>query len=184
MREFLQNRFMQDQQFGPFGSIANRAHHIAVRIEMAFKDHSPTDILGGRRGGYLCVAEGDTGNPHFTVLVGGSVSQEKLPKYYRLAHEKAVRLARNPKHISSFQSRDGKERFGGAVRTLNGWILSFSGFPELIDEALVLVQMRMSIWPDNKKAAEDIRVHCAKIADLSGNGFYPNLARWCDIHDF
>ena len=180
-QEFLKNRFIEDQRFGPFGSIANRANFIAARIQMAFVDHSTEDFLGGRKGGYLCVAEGDSGNPHFTVLVGGHVNQKKLPRYYHLSHEKAVRLSQNPTHVSSFQSRDGENKFGGAVRTLNGLIYSFSGFPELVDEALVLSLMRLGAKFKDKDSIETIKNHCDSIAGLSKNPFYPVLARWCDL---
>lgn len=180
-QEFLKTRFIEDQRFGPFGSIANRAHFIATRVQMAFKDHHNEDLLGGRMGGYLCVAEGETGNPHFTVLVGGHVNQEKLPKYYHLSHEKAVRLSQNPTHVSSFQSRDGKNQFGGAVRTLDGLIYSFSGFPELIDEALVLVLMQLGAKYRIREKTKTIEHHCNVIAELSNNKFYTGLENWCDV---
>lgn len=62
---------------------------------------------------------------------------DKREKRLALCQEKARRLALNHKHNSSFQSRNPEEaRFAGAIRA-GTLILSFSGLPELDDEALM-----------------------------------------------
>lgn len=68
----------------------------------------------------------------------GSVSAEKDAKYRELSVEKSTRMRNHREHVSSWQSRDGVEKFGGAIRA-NGFILSFSGLPELADECAMLV---------------------------------------------
>jgi hypothetical protein len=91
----------------------------------------------GREGGYFCLADGRTGFPYAIVLIG-SVPEEKSAKYLALCQEKALRLVSNPQHVSSWESRDPENgKWGGAVRVDN-LIYSFSGFPELGDEATML----------------------------------------------
>ncbi len=69
---------------------------------------------------------------------------------YRLAVEKAERLAQNPSHATSYESRiPGHEMYGGAIRIPPGCgigYLSWSGFSEEEDEAFMLsVALRAGI---------------------------------------
>lgn len=90
-----------------------------------------------RKGGYLCIANAETGFPGAVVLIG-SIPTEKAEKYLSFSMEKARRLASNPQHVSSWESRDPEQnRWGGAIR-IDELIFSFSGLPELGDEALML----------------------------------------------
>lgn len=96
-----------------------------------------------KRGGYLCVTESN-GQP-FLLSRFGVVPFEKAEKYYGLSQEKGTRLLLHPEHLTSFESRDSDARvgnevgnpwgkWGGAVKGKN-YNFSFSGFPELLDEA-------------------------------------------------
>ena len=93
---------------------------------------------GCKRGGYFCLAPTHTGFPYLLMLVG-LVPQDKFEKYAKLAMEKARRLSMHPHHITSRESRNPeKEEWGGAV-FVNPDIWSFSGFPERLDEAVMIV---------------------------------------------
>lgn len=89
----------------------------------------------GRPGGFFCLAT-ETGEPLLVALIG-QIPPAKWAKYFSLSMEKARRLAIYPKHATSFESRDEeREMYGGAVR-VGSAIYSFSGLPELHDEALM-----------------------------------------------
>lgn len=100
------------------------------------------------RFGYLTLMEGITGEIIFTVPFG-EIPEDKDEKCFRFSQEKASRLFSQVNlhlpncHTSSFQSRNKEEeKYGGAVYfDLHSTviILSFSGMPELIDEAMMLV---------------------------------------------
>lgn len=109
--------------------------------------------------------------------MGGMSNFGKLPKYYLLSIEKAMRLANDiveEDHVSSWESRDEKRKlYGGAIRVFGTVrqvsnlpvqiILSFSGLTEAGDEAaMVLTALRMREW--------DIRQICFEnILDESDN---------------
>ncbi|GEM_PF-1678999 len=91
-----------------------------------------------RTGGYFCVAYAYSGLPILIAEIGNPPA-DKVERYLTFAQEKAKRLAENPDHKSSWQSRDEtKDQWGGAIRA-GRYILSFSGFPELVDEAVMLL---------------------------------------------
>ena len=93
----------------------------------------------GRLGGFLCVLNPQIGEIVVTGLIGTEPDEKKREKYKLLAEEKARRLALHPEHQSSWESRDpDKNRWGGAIRGTR-LLFSFSGLPELWDEALMLV---------------------------------------------
>ncbi|MBI2013324.1 MAG: hypothetical protein HYS87_00600 [Candidatus Colwellbacteria bacterium] len=100
-----------------------------------------------RSGGYFCLRPlGLECAPVVVSQIGTITDPVKARKYFELAQEKANRLDAHIKtmgHKSSWQSRDpAKNQWGGAIFA-NGWIFSFSGLPELADEAaMVLVAMR------------------------------------------
>lgn len=108
-----------------------------------------------RTGGWFAFWRGDPSGEIVTPVVGlpaGLVSPERHLKYIHFANEKAVRLARRPDDVSSFQSRDEsdpdrmKHKYGGAIRCglLDGMrlIFAFSGFSELEDEAVCVILAR------------------------------------------
>lgn len=133
-----------------FIGIANRCAGVAMMSEE----------LIGKFGGYLCVADMDTGIPLLTAVIG-TPSSEKGTKYQRFAEEKCSRLAKHSNHVSSWQTRDVDSlQFGGAIRTLRR-ILGFSGFPEPWDEALCIATA-LEVGEMNEELAK-------KILEASGN---------------
>ena len=108
----------------------------------------PKDRSLENQGGYLTLEDFD-GN---IILISrhGDPAPEKNSKYKFFSDEKAGRLLDHPDHISSYQSRTPEEemadtpqmerKYGGAIRIASiKAVLSFSGLPELLDEALVTV---------------------------------------------
>jgi len=109
-----------------------------------------SDVKGSefKREGYLTLMDGITGEIIFTVPFG-EIPEEKREKYFDISQEKANRLFSNVNmhlpngHTSSWESRNIDEnKYGGAIYFncfSTVFILSFSGMPELIDEAMMLV---------------------------------------------
>jgi hypothetical protein len=98
----------------------------------------------------------------------GTIPEEKWEKYHRLSVEKAVRLCKNFNHVSSWQSRDVMlKKYGGAIRA-GDYILSFSGLPELCDEAFVTVLALIFKFFNLNEAS--------KIIDISKNEITPKLS--------
>lgn len=129
------------------------------------------DILSGEEhGGYLCMLDAKTGEAVLLCPIG-SMPKEKVAKYRANAKEKANRLFElsqtDPKQWSSWQSRDeANGKWGGAVRSAT-FIFSFSGFPQLVDEAFMLVlAMRFDGMPGG---AADL------IAQISSNEAFQKL---------
>lgn len=96
-----------------------------------------------RDSGYLCILENDQtkiGEPPLALVSFGEILWNKRQKYFKLSQEKACRLQKSALSIvSSWQTRNETEdKYGGAVRA-GGYVLSFSGLPELADEAFVLL---------------------------------------------
>ena len=90
-----------------------------------------------RSGGFFCLADARTGLP-WVIAQLGEISNEKVEKYLAFCQEKARRLALHPEHTSSWQSRNPEDnQWGGAIRC-GKYIYSFSGLPELGDEALMM----------------------------------------------
>lgn len=117
-----------------------------------------------RKGGYLCVAEPD-GKIVLVILIGEVPDLETANRFKTFCQEKATRLAQNLEHISSWQTRDeGKKQYGGAVRTGKGYIYSFSGFTEEVDEAFS-ARVAFQNWDDMSME------HRTKIAEISGNRY-------------
>lgn len=123
-------------------------------------------------GGYFTVACGATGVA-LCVQGIGEVYVEKAPRYlFNSAVEKPKRLAEHDGHLSSFQSADlevsdsQRSKYAGAVRAGNR-ILSFSGLPELLDEAIVLV-VGVQLHYFGKEYAE-------RVAGISKNPYYERV---------
>lgn len=90
-----------------------------------------------KRGGYLTISDNETGTPILHLAIG-KIDPGEAMKYHIYSLEKAKRLHDHKGHASSWQTRDPeKGQYGGAIRTQK-YILSFSGLPELADEALML----------------------------------------------
>jgi hypothetical protein len=89
------------------------------------------------RGGYFGIGT-TQGDVLFTMAVGRILDSSAAERRLTFCVEKIRRLGNNPGHLSSWQSRDPDNgRYGGAIRTRRH-ILSFSGFPELHDEAAMV----------------------------------------------
>ncbi len=99
------------------------------------------DFPQEKNSGYCVIKSRD----YRTLLVFqvGDVPSEKVEKYLSLANEKADRLIAHiaKGHWSSWQSRDGINKWGGAV-LVPDFVLSFSGLPEMADEAIMLLTAR------------------------------------------
>lgn len=92
----------------------------------------------GRTGGWLFIADSE-GEMILHEQIGTIAEPAKNGRYLALSVEQAVRLFEHPDHRTSWQSRDpDRDRWGGAFRTDDGWVISFCGLPELWNEALVL----------------------------------------------
>ncbi len=89
--------------------------------------------------------------PHFRVVSRVGEATKEFENYRLNAQEKAARLLVNHRnHQTSWQSRDeANHKYGGAIR-INfsgiGLILSFSGYPEHGDEALMLALAVKMDW--------------------------------------
>ncbi len=118
--------------------LINHAFPVFAAAQLESKD--PT-----RRGGFLAVTD-NLGTPVFGLLVGQVPDPDKRKKYSTLALEKCVRLADNPLHVSSWQSRMPTEfKVGGGIRLNDERLMAFSGLlSEHLDEAICLALGCMS----------------------------------------
>lgn len=95
----------------------------------------------------------------------------KAKKYFVFSQEKAQRLFSSPSHKTSFQSRDPEnDKWGGAIRSTlpsTPLVTSFSGLPELADEALMTFVAYQAGWIDKPTTAI--------IADISNNPYIGNI---------
>ena len=110
------------------------------------------------------------GKPPVVVTILGEVNghMEKLNSWDTNSREKANRLLQNKKHISSWQSRDfDNNKYGGAIKTPSGEIISMSGLPEYGDEACCLVLAIEIGWMQEEFAEE--------IVEISGNNLFLEL---------
>ena len=86
-----------------------------------------------RRGGALTIMDAANGLP-LLIFPVGELAQEKVFKYFKLSLEKAERVYNTGQRTSRVTRDPEKGLWGGAVR-IGGIIISFSGLPELDDEA-------------------------------------------------
>ena len=112
---------------------------VAQMVEIANVHVSPK-----RGGGWFTVAYADVKQPlrFHTIERIGSFSVDKDKLYRDRAQEKARRLHNHPEHKTSRESRnESRGQYGGAIRACKddqSYIFSFSGFPEIWDEAFML----------------------------------------------
>lgn len=133
-----------------------------------------------KRGGYLTVLV--RGEPGFSLCSAVGVFDADPERYLAFSQEKAERLHSHwHQNISSFESRDPDQgRWGGAIRA-DDLIISFSGLPELVDEAVVTAA---AYWlSEITEYAQVLR-----IADISQNPFTEQLVarmeNWPSVEDF
>lgn len=123
-----------------------------------------------RTGAWFCVADARTGVPLFDPSLIGQVPLEKAEKYFRFCVEKAIRLANHPEHESSWESRNPDAgEWGGAVR-VGDYIFSISGYPEMGDEALMLILAEVHSRED-QAVIETV----TRIASRSNNPYWQRL---------
>jgi hypothetical protein len=120
-----------------------------------------------RRGGYLTVIV--RGEPEISLcaVVGSFINDAK--EYLVFSQEKAKRLRTlSRRHVLSSQSRNpDKNRWGGAI-SAGLRIISFSGLPELVDEAVVTAA---AYWLGEITEYEQ----ALRIAEISQNPFTEEL---------
>jgi len=104
--------------------------------------------LGGRAGGYFCLREIDFEKLTISKMLIGKVTNGKDDKYTKLSLEKSTRLHdkyKSDSHELSSQSRNPDQgEWGGSVKgeslsNRRKFIFSFSGLPEMLDEAAMLL---------------------------------------------
>lgn len=132
-----------------------------------------------RAGGYFVLSDANTGTVLLSLLVG-EVTPSDAQTYAAYACEKADRVRAHmisAGHIFSRQSRNPEEeKWGGAVVT-GDYILSFSGFPESTDEAMmVLLGIILALWSSSPNLADPIFSENQVILFC----FFPSESRpWC-----
>lgn len=118
-----------------------------------------------RLGGYFSLFL--NGDPYLTKRmgtindIGPTSASERIRKYCSYSFEKASRLWTNylrQEHLLSWQTRElAKKQYGGAALFIDKykrvWILSFSGFLEMQDEAAMLLTGALTV-SSMKKARE------------------------------
>lgn len=148
------------------GIVLNAWYAVGVAVA-ALKDRQ-------RLGGYFCLLSRAAAPDPFVFYHEpvGAVGPEKAEKYFNLSLEKAIRVGTRG-HQSSWQSRDPDSgKWGGAI-IAGSWILSFSGLPELADEAVMLVTAVMSRLMTV--------VEARAIADISQNPYFVELMTVVDL---
>lgn len=112
-----------------------------------------------RTGGFFALSR--PGMPSsYAHIEWGALPVDKRSRSFELVNEKKGRLEAHPRHFTSYQSRNphaavidmfGRKqpwgKWGGAIRA-GDYIISFSGFPELWDEAAMLVLAIRMGWLD------------------------------------
>ncbi len=153
-----------------FHSVSSFATRVFGLLLVFHRDVLKMEEWSKKTGGYFTLAQ-DDGTPLLTFRIG-AVIPEKTDKYFHLSLEKARRLGQNKSHGSSFKSRDGRKRWGGAVRGrgLNN-ILSFSGLTEVGDMILTyFVAEKLGF-----RSPEEIK------ALAEGENFYGEYSRFKDF---
>jgi len=122
------------------------------------------DHPSNKNGGYFCIRDRKD-NRVLLMMQVGEVAPEKVDMCFALAQEKGERLFEmRGLHKSSWQSRNPEaDKWGGAI-IVGDLILSFSGLPELADEAAMLRLARSCNWISEEDATY--------IASLSCNTVY------------
>lgn len=107
----------------------------------------PDDMTKGRKGGYFSVFDEIYESPLAIIRIG-KPDINLAKDYFEFSPEKAIRLRALAGDLSSWQSRDDKnKKWGGSIRTKTPEIiLSFSGLPELADEAIMLLTAYHFDW--------------------------------------
>ena len=128
----------------------------------AYLDHLKDHKLNpkGHKGGYLAIYHDPFGlpneqtvgmeNPIALVFLGEESDPERISMCKSFAQEKCLRIMKNSDHRTSYESRNPEDNhWGGGLRIcftsskITGRIIvSFSGCPELMDEAMIIIAAR------------------------------------------
>ena len=142
----------------------------------SFKEFIGEEIFQGRTGGYFAEKSTIAMESFFpSVIPVGLIPQEKKEKYLFLVKEKANRILstfRSLCYISSYESRDTSFIFPENNQAWGKWggalvidefftIYSFSGFPELLDEAFIC----WVAWHRKTMTLKNLTVICERRSD-------------------
>jgi hypothetical protein len=111
-----------------------------------------------RNSGYFTLRDGVTGRIIFMVQIG-ICPDDMADKFCEFSQEKGNRLKwdENVRHVTSWQSRDpDNKKYGGAIKAgpAKNLILSFSGLPELADEAVMVAAAYRLGWLNHHEVAD------------------------------
>jgi len=128
-----------------------------------------------RRSGYFTLRNRIDGRVLLHCQISQCPNEDKAAKWaYFSLHEKGPRLLKHPDHVSSFQSKNEEAaQYAGAI-AVSDLVLSFSGLPELADEAVMLTLAFMLKWA----TSEEVEA----IAKISGNTIYEELKAFVKMH--
>ncbi|MDO8482686.1 MAG: hypothetical protein Q7S86_02620 [bacterium] len=90
-----------------------------------------------RTGGYFCLAD-RSGMPLLIVAVGEVADNEKAVRYFVNAQEKCRRLTKSNTWLASDTRDTENGKYGGAMKG-HDYIYGFSGLPEDLDEAAMII---------------------------------------------
>jgi len=153
----------------------------------SFKEFIGEEAFHGRSGGYFTEKSTIAAEAFFaSVITVGVIPEEKKEKYLFLVKEKPNRLLetfRSSNHISSYESRDPNFIFPENNQSWGKWggaiiidifftIYSFSGFPELLDEAFVC----WVAWQRKRMTIDNLKVIAERRAD---NPYLQKLLEYC-----
>ncbi len=135
--------------------------------------------LTTRSGGYLTIADTESGNPLFCTLVG-NVPKEKASRYFFFSSNEKIRCIKGMNEFtSSFQKRNpSKDIWAGSIKT-GRFIFSFSGLTEAQDEICSLVAcLNLNCRPPEEFFTTEIRIiDLTTFEDVIGiiNGMKQNI---------
>jgi hypothetical protein len=144
----------QELDLNRLSLIANKIFRVAAALSQ--KKGEPM-----RTGGYLSVADRSEGILA-CIMIGIVRDPDLRHRSCFNSKEKADRLVRNKKHVSSYQSRDESVgHYGGAIWD-GSLIYSFSGLPEIWDEAAMIIVAQT--YPINITLTADKQEEIMKIS--------------------
>jgi hypothetical protein len=145
------------------------ANKILAAAEEAIRKLGKACASLGKSYGYLVVQR--AGDARILMIAQvGECPPDKADKYLGLAKEKALRLVSrhaDMNHRSSWESRDGKDCWGGAI-VAGEYVVSFSGLSEEADEALALYVAVVYGWL--------VPIEAISITRISGNILFGQIS--------